>query len=398
MPSATAAAHRILARPMILHTDIPTRANIDRLLVNRDPASVSIRPTDPASSNAAPRTALRNLGEKALQQLRSAGIESTQVAAVEDELADLLDDQAFWRYQARTLAVLLTPELMQTFRLPNRLLGNLEVSDRFHLKPLLRAVTFPQVGVRARARPELGARDRGLGRRQAGRGRVPDLPSDAASAAGRSSLADRAPTRRIQGDEGQKLRLRQYRAPHRTGAAAAAERPRHAPDPRRHRAARQHLPLGRPLPAPGSRQHRRQPREHLGRRARRPRARDPRWPVRRGVAAGARSCSSSAGLRAEGWWTSATSRARLPTERWTRCWSRSTRSCPARRRGDRGGDTGRRAIRRPLRRRGRDRPPRLACRRHASWPCAARTSPARPGSRRSSALSDLSPQGQHARR
>jgi hypothetical protein len=196
---------------MILHTDIPTRANIDRLLVNRDPASVSIYvPTDPASSNTAPRTALRNLGEKAFQQLRAAGIDAPQVAAIGEELTDLLDDQAFWRYQARTLAVLMTPELMQTFRLPNRLLSNLEVSDRFHLKPLLRAVTFPQVAfVLALAQNsvrviEVSAND------EPTEVSVPDLPSDAASVAGRSSLADRSPTRRIQGDEGQKLRLRQY--------------------------------------------------------------------------------------------------------------------------------------------------------------------------------------------
>ncbi|MGZ6579023.1 MAG: baeRF11 domain-containing protein, partial [Solirubrobacteraceae bacterium] len=39
---------------------------------------------------------------------------------------------------------------------------------------------------------------------------LPDMPQDAASAAGRASLGDRAPIRRIQGDEGRKLRLRQY--------------------------------------------------------------------------------------------------------------------------------------------------------------------------------------------
>jgi hypothetical protein len=196
---------------MILHTDVPTRANIDRLLANRDPASVSIYvPTDPASVNAGPRTALRNLGENALQQLRVAGIDAPRVAAIEEGLADLLDDQAFWRYQARALAVLLTPDLLQTFRLPNRLLSNLEVSDRFYIKPLLRAVTFPQVAfVLALAQNsvrviEVSADD------EPAEISVPDLPSDAASLAGRSSLADRAPTRRIQGDEGQKLRLRQY--------------------------------------------------------------------------------------------------------------------------------------------------------------------------------------------
>jgi hypothetical protein len=40
--------------------------------------------------------------------------------------------------------------------------------------------------------------------------RVPDLPADAASAAGKASIADRSPSRRLQGSEGQKTRLRQY--------------------------------------------------------------------------------------------------------------------------------------------------------------------------------------------
>jgi hypothetical protein len=37
-----------------------------------------------------------------------------------------------------------------------------------------------------------------------------DMPSDAASSVGKSSLADRSADRRIQGSEGQKVRLRQY--------------------------------------------------------------------------------------------------------------------------------------------------------------------------------------------
>jgi hypothetical protein len=39
---------------------------------------------------------------------------------------------------------------------------------------------------------------------------IADLPLDVASAAGRSSISDRAPSGRIQGSEGQKLRMRQY--------------------------------------------------------------------------------------------------------------------------------------------------------------------------------------------
>jgi hypothetical protein len=196
---------------MILHTDIPTRAQVDRLLVNRDPASVSIYvATDPATANQPARIKLRNLSEAALRQLRDGGIASGQVGAIEEELGDLIDDDELWRHQARSLAAFVTPEFLSTFRLPNRLLSNCEVSDRFHLKPLLRAVTFPQVAfVLALAQGsvrviEISADD------PPSEVALPEMPSDAASAAGRSSLADRAPARRIQGAEGLKVRLRQY--------------------------------------------------------------------------------------------------------------------------------------------------------------------------------------------
>jgi hypothetical protein len=40
--------------------------------------------------------------------------------------------------------VLATPDSVRTFRLATAVTDTAEVSDRFHLKPLLRAVTFPQ--------------------------------------------------------------------------------------------------------------------------------------------------------------------------------------------------------------------------------------------------------------
>jgi hypothetical protein len=84
------------------------------------------------------------------------------------------------------------------------------VSDRFHLKPLLRAVTFPhsafvlalaQNSVRLLAiAPDLEPEEVSIA----------DLPSDVAGAAGKSSIRDRAPSRKLQGSEGQKTRMRQY--------------------------------------------------------------------------------------------------------------------------------------------------------------------------------------------
>ena len=196
---------------MLLHTDIPTHDQVSRLLAGRDPASVSLYvPTDPVSANVGERIELGNLASEAMGQLDDARIAKRKRLAIEQEIGDLIEDEEFWRYQARSLAIFATPDGLTTFRLPNRLVSALVVSDRFHLKPLLRAVTFPQVAlvlalaqgsvrlveVLADAEPAVVA--------------VPDLPRDAASAVGRSSLADRAPVRRIQGSEGRKLRLRQY--------------------------------------------------------------------------------------------------------------------------------------------------------------------------------------------
>ena len=68
---------------MNLHTDIPTRAEIDRLLTIRHPASVALYlPTDPASSGQAERIELRNLAAEARGQLEEAGEAKRDVDAV----------------------------------------------------------------------------------------------------------------------------------------------------------------------------------------------------------------------------------------------------------------------------------------------------------------------------
>jgi hypothetical protein len=196
---------------MLLHTDIPTRAQLDRLLSSRNPASVSIYlSTDPVSANVGERIELGNLAADAIGQLRDTAVARRALVTIEEEIGDLIADEEFWRHQARSLATFVTPEALTTFRLPNRLLSAVVVSDRFHLKPLLRAVTFPQVAfVLALAQGSVRLIEVSADAEPT-EVRVPDLPRDAASAAGRSSLADRAPVRRIQGSEGRKLRLRQY--------------------------------------------------------------------------------------------------------------------------------------------------------------------------------------------
>ena len=196
---------------MLLHTDIPTRAQLTKLLDRRDPNSVSIYvPTEPASDGAAERIAFKNLVREALRQLRDFDAPRADVTEIEEALEELESDDEFWAHQARTLAVFATAGSLVVFRLANRLAEMVEVSDRFHVKPLLRAQTFPQVAfviALSQGAVRLVEIDADLPAREV---RVPELPTDIASASGKASITDRSPSGRIQGSEGQKLRMRAY--------------------------------------------------------------------------------------------------------------------------------------------------------------------------------------------
>jgi hypothetical protein len=195
-----------------LHTDIPTSAQIGRLLAARDPQSVSIYlPTAPVSEvGQADRIAFRNLADAALGQLRDAAADGHAVAAIEAALWELHDDEEFWELLSHSLAVFATPTSLATFRLPNRMNEAVEVSDRFHVLPLLRAVTFPQSAFLLALAQGSVALYEVTADLPAFAVAVPDLPADVASAAGKSSIKDRAPSRALQGSEGQKVRMRQY--------------------------------------------------------------------------------------------------------------------------------------------------------------------------------------------
>ncbi|MFW5680142.1 MAG: hypothetical protein ACOC3D_07725 [Pseudomonadota bacterium] len=199
----------------MLHVDIPTRSDLERLVTFRAPACVSIYlPTTPLTQDAqADRIALANLRDEAVGQLEAAAENREarmRVRAMVAQLDDLIDDDEFWAMQARSLAVFVTEDRIATFRLANRLEATVEVADRFHVKPLLRAVTKRHeafvlalsieavrlVEVTADLPPAVVA--------------VPDLPRDMSDAVGRGSLASRSPRGRIQGSEGYKVRIAQY--------------------------------------------------------------------------------------------------------------------------------------------------------------------------------------------
>jgi hypothetical protein len=129
----------------MLYVDIPTLPEFRALAATRADACVSVYvPTTPVTQDtAASRIELRNLTTMALDQLKAISFDKRRLAGISAQLVELAADVEFWKYQAHSLAVLVTPDAMRTFRLPNRLTAMAEVSDRFHLKPLIRAITFP---------------------------------------------------------------------------------------------------------------------------------------------------------------------------------------------------------------------------------------------------------------
>jgi hypothetical protein len=166
---------------MTLHTDIPTREQIERLLTDRAMWHVSIYlPTSRLPQDAGRnRLELAALARDAVGQLRARGAADTDVEAIEGLLGNLGDDESFWDRTADGLAVFATPDHIQTHRLPNELVPLVAVSDRAHAKPLLRAVTFPQaayvLGIAQGAVQLLEIARSGAPEEVS----VPDLPTDA---------------------------------------------------------------------------------------------------------------------------------------------------------------------------------------------------------------------------
>ena len=196
----------------MLPVDLPSRRETLALGAHRGDACVSIyvETGNVTREAGAMRIAYGNAVREAVSQLEALELGRGRRQALAEALDDLAEDDAFWARQARSLAVLATPERVRTFRLANRIAPTVQVSDRFHLRPLLRAIAGSQAGF-ALALSENGVRLVELFPDMPPEVvAVRDLPRDAASAVGKASINDRSHSQRIVGTEGKKVRLRQY--------------------------------------------------------------------------------------------------------------------------------------------------------------------------------------------
>ena len=217
----------------MLHIDIPTLAEFKALAQIKGETCVSLYlPTSRLGKNAGTnRTAFKDIAREALSQLKEGGADKNKITVFEerfDRLAgtdhDVQDQdkirklqrakpdpiESFWHYQANGLAVLATAGMMRTFRLPNSPKPLAEVADRFHLTPLIRAMTSPHdIFVLALAEESVRL-VHAFANFPPQRLQVQDLPANAAEATRRPSFHVRAPRRRLQNLEGEKVLLHQY--------------------------------------------------------------------------------------------------------------------------------------------------------------------------------------------
>ncbi|QEA38179.1 hypothetical protein FGL86_03220 [Pistricoccus aurantiacus] len=194
------------------YLDMPTAEEIDDLNLVRSDACISVYlPTTPITRDIEQsRINLGNLVKKAIGQLEAEDFDKRRIWALQEQFEELLADDDFWNHQAHSLAILATPESLRTYRLANKLNAIVEVSDRFHLKPLLRAITFSHAAY-VLALSENAARLIEMSSdASATEIEVPDLPKNAADVIGEPTTKDYTGTGHRHGAKGQNFHLARY--------------------------------------------------------------------------------------------------------------------------------------------------------------------------------------------
>lgn len=148
------------------------------------------------------RIRLRNLGKEALDQAATVA-DKRAVRAMEAMLEELLGDDVFWAYQAYGLGVLLTPERIRSYRLAYQVPAAAEVSDRFHLKPLVPALRPQSAYVLALAQKHVKLHEF-TPARELVEVVVPGMPSDISQVLSPQQPADPAGVPRLPDDDGQR--------------------------------------------------------------------------------------------------------------------------------------------------------------------------------------------------
>lgn len=139
------------------------------------------------------------------------GLESHGIAReLIDGLEALVDDEDFWANQSNGLAVVAFGDRVLTYRLPQTVPASLQIGDRPNLTPLIEAGSAT-LSAHVLVLSEGCARviDMAAGMPPV-EVKVADMPADAASFAGKSSINDRSLSGRLVGSEGKRVHITSY--------------------------------------------------------------------------------------------------------------------------------------------------------------------------------------------
>ena len=193
----------------MLYSDPITTQDFLALCQERGTCVSLYLPTTPVTQDTqADRINLSNLITAATEQALAIATK-TEVAEIEEQLLDLLDDDDFWSHQANGLGILVTPARLVTYRLVYSVESLAEVSDRFHLKPLIPAFQPKTAFVLAISQKSVNLYEFTPNHELITLS-VEDLPADFSAVTNRTLQRDAAPSGRLQGGEGKKVLQRQF--------------------------------------------------------------------------------------------------------------------------------------------------------------------------------------------
>jgi hypothetical protein len=119
--------------------DIMTRAELEQLMNKEQQWCVSIyMPTHRAGREAQQDPIrLKNLLGEADKRLSDKGVGRRDIQKMLEPASKLLQDSYFWQHQSDGLAIFISPNRVRRYRLPLNFAELIDVTDHFHIKPLL---------------------------------------------------------------------------------------------------------------------------------------------------------------------------------------------------------------------------------------------------------------------
>lgn len=192
------------------HIDVPSDERMRQLAGHRHPGSVSIY----LETGVGPDDGPRARSELSAARDRVAEILTRdtpgEVDAVTAALDGLIEDTGFFEEVSRSLAVFVSGNHIETYRVAHRLPPSVTVSDDFRVTPLLRATTFPGDAL-VLALSSGAVRLISVGADGAATEiPVPGMPRDIAAYSGAGSGRERSYSIKRVGAEGEKTRLTQF--------------------------------------------------------------------------------------------------------------------------------------------------------------------------------------------